>query len=306
MDKFAQFQNFIEVAKASSISKAAERLGIAKSAVSRRLSELEQRLGVQLFHRTTRKIHLTDSGQRLYARVSELLNALNEIEESLGQEQQNLSGLIRVAAPLSFGLQHLAPAILEFNQNHTQITFDIDFNDRQVDLIHEGFDLALRIGVLADSTLIARRLAKINTVLCASPDYLKKHGTPTHPSELNQHQCLLYTLLDAPNQWTFQDSFGRVFNIKINAKLKANNGCFLNQAAIAGAGIIHQPLFIAHKAIESGLLTPILADYCHSDMYLWALYPSTRHVSQRVRAFIDFLVQLFKEKPYWDLCLKQP
>lgn len=304
MNKFAEFQNFILVADTGSISKAAERLGIAKSAVSRRLAELEQRLGVQLFHRTTRRIKLTNTGQSFYQQISRIISDLNEIEESVKQAHSDLSGTLRIAAPLSFGLLHLAPAIIEFKNLHQQIAFDIDFNDREVDLIHEGFDLALRIAKLPDSSFIARKLATINNVVCASPDYLHKYGTPEHPQELNQHQCLVYKLLQSPYQWTFENKNRKPFNVKITPSLQANNGEFLQQAAIAGKGIVHQPLFIASQAIEQGLLSPILQDFTCSDNHLWALYPQTRHLSQRVRAFIDYLANLYANTPYWELCLQ--
>ena len=304
MSHFEEIKAFTQIVEAGSITAAAERLSLAKSAVSRRLSELEQRLGVELFHRTTRKMILTDSGQGFYERSSRILADLEEAENAVSQAHQELSGELRVAAPLSFGVMHLGPAITEFQKLHPAIRFDIDFNDRQIDLIQEGFDVGIRIADLEDSSLIARKLASNSVVVCASPDYLEKHGTPTTPEELSDHNCLTYSYLPNPNQWNFIDMLGQVQTIRIKNSMQSNSGNYLRDAAIAGLGILRQPTFIAYNEIKNKELVPILQDYEIPRVNAYAIYPPTRHLSQRVRTFIDFLVDRYAGEPYWETCLR--
>ncbi|WP_455207263.1 LysR family transcriptional regulator [Kaarinaea lacus] len=305
MDRFANLQTFIKVVDFGSISAAATRLGIAKSAVSRRISELEQRLGVQLFRRTTRQLNLTESGKSFYERAVRILTDLEEAELAVSQQHSELAGQIKIAAPLSFGLLHLAPAITDFMQNHPKLRFDLDFNDRQVDILQEGFDLAIRITRLADSSFIARRLATIHHIVCASPAYLQRQGTPTAPDTLQNHQCLSYSNVADSNVWHFRDKNNNKGQIKVPVVLQANNGDFLRDAAIAGLGVIMEPTFIVYDAINKGLLSPLLTDYQWPAIDAYAIYPQTRHLSQRVRALVDFLAQRFAGTPYWDLKLQQ-
>jgi DNA-binding transcriptional LysR family regulator len=185
------------------------------------------------------------------------------------------------------------------------VHFDLDFNDRQVDILQESFDVAIRIAELEDSTLIARRLAPIHSTLIASPVYLERHGTPRTPAELEQHPCLVYTNLAEPALWSYRDKAGETFRVRVNPVLKANNGDFLRSMAAAGQGIAQQPTFICHDAIEEGKLVPVLSDYAWRSVNAYAVYPQTRHLSQRVRAFVDFLVERFAGVPYWDRCLER-
>jgi len=305
MAQFEEIQAFIQIVEAGSITAAAARLDLAKSAVSRRLSELEARLGVELFHRTTRKLSLTDSGQGFYERSVRIVADLQEAENSVSQAHKELSGELRVAAPLSFGLMHLGPAINDFQQQHPAIKFDIDFNDRQIDLIQEGFDVGIRIAELEDSSLIARKLASNSVIVCASPAYLDKHGTPTTPEELTEHDCLTYSYLPNPNHWNFIDMLGQMQNIRVKSSMQSNSGNYLREAAIAGLGVLRQPTFIAYEAINKKELVPILQDYEIPTVNAYAIYPPTRHLSQRVRTFIDFLVERFAGEPYWEQCLKK-
>jgi len=305
MLKTEELQAFVHIVDAGTITAAAARLDLAKSAVSRRLSELENGLGVELFHRTTRKLTLTDSGQGFYTRCVRILADLDEAQYAVSQAHHELSGQLRVAAPLSFGVMHLGPAIVEFQNQHPKLSFDIDFNDRQIDLIQEGFDVGIRIADLKDSSLIARKLASVSTVVCASPDYIERHGLPRTPDELSQHPCFTYSNLDNPNHWTFINLQGQVQTIKVTKLMQANNGDFLRQAAVAGLGILRQPTFIAYQSIASGELVPILEDYSLPNINAYAIYPPTRHLSQRVRTFIDFLVERFAGVPYWEECLNQ-
>ncbi len=303
MDRFTDLQTFVHIVATGSISAAAEHMDVAKSAVSRRLAELEARLGVQLLHRTTRRLSLTESGRGFYERCLRILADLEEAEQGVLQAHTALRGTLRVALPLSFGLLHLAPAIQTFMALHPNVEFDLDFNDRQVDLLQEGFDVAIRIAQLPDSSLIARRIAPIRQVVCASPGYFAAHGIPQQPADLAQHVCLAYSNLANPGTWVYPQADGRSGSVKIPIRLKSNNGDFLISAALAGLGIIMQPSFYVHQAIASGALIPILTEIHWPEINAYAVYPSTRHLSTRVRAFVDFVVERFAGTPYWDLDL---
>lgn len=304
MDRFENMDTFIRVVEAGSISGAADRLGVAKSAVSRRLKELEEHLGVELFHRTTRQMNLTDTGRTFYQQATRILQDVSEAELAASQAHGTLKGSLKVAVPLSFGLMHLGPAINAFLQAHPQIEFDLDFNDREVDLMEEGFDLAIRIAKLPDSSMIARRLTAIQTVMCASPAYLERMGTPQSPQELVHHQCLVYSLIRDFEHWQLYDAEDNLIKVKIHPYLKASNGEFLRDAAIDGLGIVYTPSFIVYKAIENGTLVPLFKENVRTQIEAYAIYPQTRHLSHRVRAFVDFLVERFAGTPYWDVCLK--
>lgn len=304
MDRYENINAFVRVVEAGGISAAADRMNIAKSVISRRLKELEQHLGVELFHRTTRQMNLTDSGRAFYQQATRILADILEAEHATSQFHGALKGNLKVALPLSFGLMHLGPAINEFLQAHPDIEFDLDFNDRHVDLLAEGFDLAIRIASLPDSSLIARRLAPIQTVMCASPNYLVRMGTPQSPSELIPHRCLVYNLISNLEHWNVMDSSGQPIKTRITPYLKASNGEFLRDAAVDGQGIVLLPTFIVYRDIERGALVPLLTNYRSSPLAAYAIYPQTRHLSQRVRAFVNFLVKRFEGVPYWDECLE--
>lgn len=304
MDRFEEMRTFVKVVESGSITGAAERLGIAKSAVSRRLADLEGRLAVQLFRRTTRTMSLTDSGASFHEHCLRILAELEEAELGVSRDHGTLRGRLRVAVPLSFGLGHLAPAIDAFLADHPEVEFDLDLNDRQVDLLAEGFDLAVRIAELRDSSLIARRLAPVRHAVCASPGYLARHGTPCAAAELSAHDCLVYSNATSPGLWEYLDPDGQPGRVAVRARMQANNGDCLRQAAEDGHGIILSPTFILYRAIEEGRLTPILTDHRWPTLHAHAVYPRTRHLSQRVRAFVDFLAERFAGVPYWDRCLK--
>ena len=300
MNRFENMETFIRVVEAGSISGAADRMGIAKSAVSRRLKELEGHLGVELFHRTTRRMNLTETGRAYYHQAVRILDDVLEAEIATSQAHTELQGVLKVALPLTFGMMHLGPAINDFLLAHPNIEFDLDFNDREVDLIQEGFDLAIRIAKLSDSSLIARRLFSVNMIMVASSAYLDRMGTPTTPQDLAEHQCLAYSVTHDFETWHFVDKNKKPIAVRIKPYIKASNGSFLRDAAIKGFGITSQPSFINYKEIQSGLLQPILTDYTHSELNAYAVYPQTRHLSQRVRTFVDFLVKRFEGTPYWD------
>ena len=300
MDRFGDLTTFVQIVDTGSFTAAAERLSIAKSAVSRRIAELEARLGAQLFRRTTRRLNLTDSGRSFYQRAVRILADLEEAELAVSQEHEALRGALRIAAPLTFGVRHLGPAIREFAARHPALAFDIDFNDRQVDLIQEGFDVAVRIARLADSTLVARRLATVRLVVCASAEYLERRGKPRLPADLSSHACLSYTLATDPRVWRYRAPDGTAGSVKVPSHLAANNGDFLCEAALVGQGILLSPTFIVYEELAAGRLVALLPDYEWSNVAAYAVYPRTRHLSVRVRAFVDFLAARFAGEPYWD------
>lgn len=300
MNKFEDIQAFISVVDTGSFTAAAERLNSAKSAVSRRVSALEQRLGVQLLRRTTRVLNLTDSGRSFYERGTRILADLEEAEAAVQQQHGELRGTLRVALPLSFGVRHMGGPIAAFSKLHPQVDFDLDLNDRRVDLIEDNIDVALRIGHLPDSSLIARRLFDVRAVICASPHYLHQHGIPATPEDLRDHRCLVYSNLAEPNSWSYEDGDGKRQRVKVKAAMTASSGDYLSNAASHGMGLAMQPTFIAADAIRRGTLVAVLTDYKWPLTPAYAVYPPARHLSFRVRAFIDFLAEKFAGTPPWD------
>jgi len=300
MEKFEDLQAFVAVVEAGSFTAAAARLNAAKSVVSRRVSALEERLGVQLLRRTTRVLNLTETGSSFYEHSARILADLEEAEAAVQQEHGELRGTLRVALPLSFGVRHMCKPIAAFAKQHPKVEFDLDLNDRRVDLIEEGVDMALRIGRLPDSSHIARRLFDVRTVVCASPHYLHVHGEPKSLVELQDHRCLVYSNLPDPAKWSCKDEDGKQQVVEVRPALSCNSGDYLTNAAAHGMGIVIQPTFIASESIRRGNLVPVLTEYEWPVSPAYAIYPPTRHLSYRVRAFIDFLADRFASVPQWD------
>jgi DNA-binding transcriptional LysR family regulator len=300
MNRFDDLAAFVAVVETGSFTAAAERLGSDKSAVSRRISALEERLGVQLLRRTTRTLNLTDSGRGFHQRAARILSDLEEAESALARAHGALRGRLRLSLPLSFGVRHMCRPIAEFSHEHPAVTFDLDLTDRKVDLLQEGMDLALRIGRLEDSTLIARRLFDTRVLVVASKAYLDRRGMPQTPDDLQHHDCLTYSYLADARHWDWLDVDGTERRAAINVAMAANSGDLLCDAAVAGLGIAMQPTFIAHQYVCRGDLVPLLRNYRWPAASAYAIYPPTRHLSYRVRAFIDFLAAYFDGTPYWD------
>lgn len=299
MTAFDEMNSFVRVVEAGSISRAAEQLGLAKSGVSRRLADLESRLGVRLMNRTTRRSSLTDAGRTYYEGAVKLLSDVAELDAVVADSEASLKGRLRLAAPLSFGLCHLTPAIEEFMQAHPGVAIDIDFSDRQVDLVAQGVDLAIRIAELRDSSLKARRICPVRLMLCASPAYLERHGTPRRPDDLAGHRILHYDI-GGGAVLRLADGRGGEQQVHVEPQLVANNGDFLCDMAISGHGIILTPTFIAWQALATGELQALMSDYWPPPLNAYAVYPQTRYLSRRARSFIDFLAERFGENPYWD------
>ncbi|MGD2111976.1 MAG: LysR family transcriptional regulator [Gammaproteobacteria bacterium] len=300
MDRFADIEALVAVIGAGSFSAAGERLGVAKSVVSRRVSQLEQRLGSRLLHRTTRRLTLTDAGRDFYPRAVQILADLADAEQGVAAGAAGLRGALKLAAPLSFGLAHLSAVLTEFLDRHPAIELHLDLNDRSINLVEEGFDLAVRIGELQDSTLIARRLGTSRAVTCASPAYLERHGVPQHPGDLQRHVGLQYSNVSFRRQWEYATPDGKSLHARPQVRMRANNGEALACAAAAGIGITTGPTFILASYIREGRLQRILADFAQPASGIHAVTPPGRLVPRRVQVFIDFLASRFGDAPPWD------
>lgn len=288
---------FVRVAETGSFARAAERMGLSKPVLSRRVARLERQLGARLLVRTARGAHPTEIGQAYFARAANILAELDAAAEDVAEAVTVVAGPIRVSAPLSFGITYLAPVLAEFAAAHPRVELDVAFEDRFVDLAGGGYDLAVRIGRLADSALIARRIAPVRAVVVASPDYLKRRGRPASPADLAGHDVLLY----AGEQWRFRvgDDWETV---RLAPRMRSNNGEMLRAAAEAGLGVCRLPSFIAAPALASGALEPVLRDFAMEEAALHAVMPPGRAITARVRALADFLVARFGPEPDWDPC----
>ena len=295
MNRLEQIEAFVAVIDYQGFGNAGEKLGLAKSMVSRRVTALESRLGVQLLQRTTRRQSLTDSGQAFYQRATQILADLNEAERYVADAQCQVSGRIRLALPLGFGVSQLAAPIGDFLAENPAIRIDIDLNDRQLNLIEENIDLAIRIGELEDSNLIARKLASVHFAICASPDYLKRHGEPQHPSELVDHEVLVYSNVAAGRQWSYSED-GESVSPRVKYRLTANNGEFLAAVACRGNAIVNGPLAFLQRHIDNAELVPILRQYTRPEAGMFAVYPPGRLISRRVKVFSDALYAHFSER----------
>jgi len=290
----------VAVVEAGTFSAAGERLGVAKSVVSRRVSQLERRLGARLLHRTTRRLTLTDAGRNFYQRAVQILADLDDAEQGVTDETSELRGALRLAAPLTFGLKHLAAAITDFLERYPAIELNLDLNDRNLNLVEEGFDLAVRIGELQDSTLVARRLGIARGATCASRTYLERYGEPAHPDELQRHVGLQYSHISYQQQWRYETPQGRTIFAQPQIRIRANNGEALACAAVAGLGITTGPTFILGSYLKDGRLVSILNEYRRPPVGIYAVYPPGRMLPRRIQVFTDFLVERFGERPYWD------
>jgi DNA-binding transcriptional LysR family regulator len=299
MGKLEDMALFVSIIESGSITATANRMRLAKSAVSRRLTELESNLGVQLLTRTTRRSSLTDAGLLYYQQAQRILSDTDEMINAVSAASDTLSGKLRIAVPLSFGLKHLSPVVSRFAKTHPKVIIDLDFSDGQMDLVTEGYDMAIRIANLTSSTLIARRFSTIRHCLCASPEYLTAHGTPQSPDDLNSHRVLRYKSASGQTH-TLADEAGKIIDLKGEPALMSNNGDFLRQAALDGLGLYYAPTFIAWQDLRMGKLIPIMGDYKTIDLGAYAVYPQTKFVSGRVRQFIDHLAVHFGDVPYWD------
>ncbi|MGF1625007.1 MAG: LysR family transcriptional regulator [Alphaproteobacteria bacterium] len=286
---------FAKVVETKSFTAAARDLGISKSAVSKQISGLEDRLGARLLNRTTRRLALTEIGAAFYDRCSRLVAEAEEAELEVTRMTVEPRGELRVNAPFSFGLIHVAPKLCGFLSMHPGVSLDLTFDDRFVDLVADGYDLAIRIGNLADSSLIARKLATTRVLLVAAPAYWAARGVPASPQALADHECLIYSYRQTGNVWQFGNE-----TVRVSGRVRANNGDALRQAAVAGHGIAVLPSFIVWEDVLAGRLVPALHAYEPLPLGIYAVYPHSRHLSAKVRAFIDYLAAQYGDHAYWE------
>ena len=300
MDRFEEMRVFAAVVDVGSFVGASDALEMSKAAVSRHVAELESRLGVRLLHRTTRKLSLTPEGEVFHARCRDLLSGVDEAEAEITSKSGEASGLLRINVPFSFGLLHLAPLWVEFMAQHPKVTLDVTLADRVVDLVEEGFDMAVRIARLPNSSLVSRQLTSTRLVLCASPAYLEARGVPTHPSDLASHDVLAYSLFSMGEQWAFTGPAGGpdVVSVKVSPRLRTNSGDTCRVAALRDQGILLQPSFLVGPDLLAGTLVEVMPAWRSIELGVYAVYPSRKFVSPKVRLMIEFLVNAFRMRAW--------
>lgn len=300
MDRIETMKAFVTVSELGSFTKAADRLGMSNQLVSKYVSDFEEHLGARLFNRTTRTVRLTQEGEQCLEHARDILERIQDMEGGLGQLKGEAKGLLRISAPVSFSIKQLAPLIKDFKQAYPSVGIDLQLNDRQVDIVEEGFDLALRIGRLKNSSLVAKRIAPTRLVLVASPEYLKKNGTPEHPDDLIPSHHLHYSYM-AYNQAQSPLMNALQRSVKsLDTGISSNNGDVLVEAAIVGEGYALQPTFLVSDAIKHGLLTPILCEFEPESIGLYAVYPHRKLITTKLRSFIDFISTYYGDEPRWD------
>lgn len=297
MDKFLEMQVFAAVVDAGSFVGASDALEMSKPAVSRYVAELESRLGVRLLNRTTRKLSLTEEGDVFYARCKALLDNVEEAEAEITARKGEAAGLLKVTAPQTFGLLYLAPLWAPFMARHPKVRVDVMLSDRVTDLVEEGFDLAVRIARLPSSSLVSRKLATTRMILCASPAYLKRRGQPKTPADLVNHEIASYSLLSMGETWEFDGPDGHVV-APVSPRLRSNSGDTCRAVALAHGGIILQPSFLVGADIRAGTLVELMPEFRSIRLDMFAVYPSRKFVSPKVRLLIDFLVETFRRPPW--------
>lgn len=300
MDRFHAITAFARVVEAGSFVRAAERLDVSVSAVSRQVSELEAHLDTRLLNRTTRRLSLTESGRVFYERCVQLLADLEEAEQSAGAGTVAPRGTLRLSCGTTFGTRYLAPAVAEFMVRYPEMRFDIELSDRATDLVDEGFDAAVRIGAIGSQNLVGKKIGEMRLICCAASSYLARRGEPQTPEDLATHSCITYEYLPVKSVWPFRDRDGRDRSIRVNGPVHANSGQFIATLAAEGVGIALEPDFIVGREVRTGRLVPILREFATPTSNISVVYPSRRHLSAKVRAFADFLALRFAA-PDWGL-----
>ena len=299
MDTVDGMRTFAAVVAEGSFSRAAERLEMSPQLASKYVAQLEDRLSVRLLNRSTRQLSLTEAGRAYYDRVRQVLADIDDMENAVGDLTARARGTLRINAPMSFGQLHLTRAIAEYQDVQPEVEVDLTLNDRVVDIVSEGFDLAIRIGQLEESSLVARRLAPVRLVVCGSPEYFDRRGVPETPEQLSDHDCLRYAYASDYDRWRLERD-GRMHSVRISGPLSANNGDALRVAALAGKGIVLQPTFIVGDDLRAGRLRTVLDEYRAATLNAHAVYAHRQYLSAKVRTFVDFLAGYFGSPPYWD------
>jgi DNA-binding transcriptional LysR family regulator len=300
MDRLKALEVFVEVVQKNGFARAADALDTSPANVTRIIADLEAHLGTRLLNRSSRKMSLTESGQGLFERARTMVEDMAEIEAIASSAGVRAKGLLRINAPLTFGVLQLAPLWPKFMALYPDIELQISLIDRVVDIVEEGYDMAIRISNAGSSAHAARKLATSHNICCASPAYLAAHGAPATPQDLKKHRCIGYSYSASADEWRFSDAAGRPHPVTVNCRLHANNGDTARAAALAGAGIIWQPTFLIGDDLRAGRLLPLLPGFSLPDIDVLAVYPSRRHLSAKVRVMIDFLAAQFGGTAPWD------
>ena len=288
MDLFYSMRMYVAVVDGGSFAAAADKLEISRAMVSKQIHKLEEHLGTRLMNRTTRRLSLTETGRAFYDRSQQILQDVEEAEQVAGDLTRTPQGVLRVTIPLSYGQHRLAAIIGDYTQAYPEVQLDIALSDRKADLVEDGFDLAVRIGELPQSDLIARKLGGVRSIVCASPGYVARHGAPHTPQELGGHACLGYSLTGSGTDWRFETPDGPLV-VPITGPIRADNGDIIRLAALSGAGILFQPHFIVGADLAAGRLVQLLPEWQSAELGVYAVYPSRKHLSAKVRTFVDFL-----------------
>jgi DNA-binding transcriptional LysR family regulator len=300
MDRLRAYEMFAAVAAKGSFTRAADALDTSPANVTRYVQELETHLGVRLINRTSRRLSLTEGGQALYERVRTILDDAAEAEAVASATTLSPRGRLRINAPLSFGFQRLAALWPQFLALYPDIELEVDLVDRVVDLVEEGYDMAIRISRRGSGAMVGRKLAASRNIVCAAPDYIARRGMPMTPADLGVHACVGYTLAADSDVWNLEDDHGGKHAARINAVMRSNNGDTCRAAALAGLGVIWQPTFLVGEDLREGRLVPVLPGFSMPGIDIMAVYPSRRHLSAKVRVMIDFLAETFRGVPPWD------
>lgn len=300
MDALNDIAVFVQVVDNGSFTAAAERLGMSKSVVSKYVTRLEDRLGARLLNRTTRRLSLTEVGRAFYTRSQRGLLELEEAEAEVSRLQGEPRGQLRLNSPMSFGILHIAPLLPAFQARYPELRVDMVLDDRKVDLVEEGFDLAIRIGELPDSTLVARRLGPCRHVVCATPAHFERYGQPQVPEDLATHPALTFKYHSAPDEWRFLAPDGGYRQVALDSRLQMNNSLALREALLAGAGVALTPTFVVGPDIRAGRLKAVLGDYTAMAVSIYAVYPQRKHLSPKIRAFVEFMAAQIQEPPHWE------
>jgi DNA-binding transcriptional LysR family regulator len=300
LDTLTDIAVFVQVVDSGSFTAAAERLELSKAVVSKYVTRLENRLGARLLNRTTRRLSLTEVGRAFYERSQAGLRELEEAEAEVSRLQGAPRGTLRINAPMSFGILHIAPAIPEFLQQYPDLNVDMNLDDRQLDLVEEGFDLAIRIAQLPDSTLVARRLGPCRHVVCGAPGYFRRHGIPRTPRDLRDHNAITFKYQDSAREWHFLAPDSTPVRVPVRGSIQMNNSLGLREALLQEVGITLTPTFVVGADIQTGRLEAVLKDYKTLELSIYAVFPQQRHLSPKVRAFVEFMAGRMAGEPAWD------
>lgn len=300
MESLTDIAVFVQVVDSGSFTAAAERLEISKSVVSKYVTRLEDRLGARLLNRTTRRLSLTEVGHVFYERSRKGLADIEDAELEVSRMQGTPRGTLRLNTPMSFGIMHIAPGLGEFMRQYPDVTVDMNLNDRIVDVIEEGYDVSIRIADLPDSSLVARRLAPCRHAIVAAPEYLDKHGTPRTPADLRNHNIITYRYQASAQEWHFRSADNKASAVPVSGSLVVDNSLAIRAALLAGVGIGRTPTFVVGEDIREGRLVPLLKDHETLEVSIYLVYAQRRHMSPKVRAFVDFMTARIQSVPYWD------